>query len=303
MCVNGAVRIFPAATMYSAVIWLAFLACATPARAWLPYTTDGGVPLRWWVDEVSFVIDPDLPEGFDEDLTLTAADAAIEQWNTNECHPMAIHSEGLANCPGEVTDDMTNCIYWITQPGLWPGLEWLVALTFVHFDTETGEILDVDMGFNNHGFEFDDAIACTPLSSAYDLRATLTHEFGHFVGLDHSTVTDATMNSVTFGGDCKKRSLAEDDIEGFCTLYEGSVPPPVEDTPDTSTPLDINDINDGEVGPTTPDEDAAPPPEDGCNTTHPTQQTKGALFWCLLVAGILTSARRPRRRTSPTASH
>lgn len=56
-----------------------------------------------------------------------------------------------------------------------------------------------------------------------DLAALLLHEFGHALGLDHSTVDDAIMNPKFKN----YNSLHKDDIEGICSLYAVQVTPPV----------------------------------------------------------------------------
>ena len=52
-----------------------------------------------------------------------------------------------------------------------------------------------------------------------DLASVLTHELGHFLGLNHSDITAATMETGYAATDDLRRSLEPDDIEGICAIY------------------------------------------------------------------------------------
>ena len=62
----------------------------------------------------------------------------------------------------------------------------------------------------------------------HDLQNTLTHELGHALGLDHSSIPQATMAASSTQGETSKRALHQDDKEGHSYIYshplEGSGP-------------------------------------------------------------------------------
>jgi hypothetical protein len=105
---------------------------------------------------------------------------------------------------------------------LYQDLEWpydpsAVAITTMTFDLNSGEIVDADTELNARDYPF----ATEPALDEVDLRAVLTHENGHVIGLAHSDVSNATMQPEARGfGFTELRSLAPDDERGVCAIYE-----------------------------------------------------------------------------------
>jgi hypothetical protein len=100
--------------------------------------------------------------------------------------------------------------------------------TRVFFDPETGNIAEADISINprpraEDGTQLQFSTDGTP--GTYDLEATFTHEIGHLLGLDHSSVLSATMQgrqayNGTFGLPAlTERTLSEDDRQKVRSLY------------------------------------------------------------------------------------
>ncbi len=203
----------------AAALGLGFIALLTagPARAYVPLMTPDGTPAFWAEDRVPLEMGRDVPAAWDADDVFQRLQAAASAWSGVPCAPVELAPVGLVDDAVEDVGDGRNMIVWVHEG--WPYSTKLLALTSVHFDTDTGVILDADVEFNVAGKEFDPGAECSPDATRYDLEGTMTHELGHVLGLDHTPVADATMNAVTFPGDCKKRTLARDDEDGLCATY------------------------------------------------------------------------------------
>ena len=99
-----------------------------------------------------------------------------------------------------------------------------LAITITSFNTATGEIFDADIMINAVTYPFEDVAdtaSCRmgdePLP--YDLRNTLVHEIGHFIGFEHDADPDSTMYASAPECETKKRDLTTDNTLGVCTVY------------------------------------------------------------------------------------
>jgi MYXO-CTERM domain-containing protein len=226
----------------TAAVALTVAVCAAPAHAGSPYFTDGGAPLHWLASDVALTLDPVVPANLTTTEFADAFTFGQAQWNKvlAPFSPPAptLRTAAVTACPGEVVDDRINCVFWTLKPADWRFGKNEVALTLVHFRQTSGEIVDVDMDFNGALYVWS-AGDCDPGQGTYDLLGIATHELGHVLGLDHSTDAAATMNRLTFPGNCPQRTLEDDDTETVVTLYTAE-PDPAPDggpepTPDAGT--------------------------------------------------------------------
>ena len=118
-----------------------------------------------------------------------------------------------------------NEIMFIQDPNYWHYVEnpSAIATTFWWYYTDTQEVYECEMAFNDVNFTFNALGPPHPTSQEMDIWNVATHEFGHFLNLGHeNTIPDATMYSGTSKGETKKRDLHSDDITGIRFIYGAS---------------------------------------------------------------------------------
>jgi hypothetical protein len=164
-----------------------------------------------------------------------AMQAAFLAWLGSECpgggHPsLGVIPLGGASCsqaeynpPEQGRPLATNANLVIFRDDGWPYPDerFVIARTSITFDVVTGAILDADIEVNSFRNEFSTG----ELQSSNDLQGVLTHEVGHFLGLDHTLVENATMLADYALSNLGTRTLASDDRAGICSIYTPSAEP------------------------------------------------------------------------------
>jgi len=187
-------------------------------------------PLRWWQrPEITYRISSVEPEETANSNIRPLVEKAFDAWVDVSCGlvPEATYAGATdalrRTAPSSLRATPDNVIVFIRSVEEWTRFErsptW-IAITQIAHDPDTGEIVDADIEINDGGYEFsyDD----TPAQGEVDFLSMLTHELGHFYGLDHSTNAAATMYA-TYASSTERaldaRTLAQDDIDGMCALY------------------------------------------------------------------------------------
>jgi hypothetical protein len=159
---------------------------------------------------------------------------AFQTWMNADCgngtHP-GIHVEtlGLIECDqAEFNLQHANANAYMFRDTEWAaeaGIGDALGLTTAHFDSTSGQMQDADVEINGTGADLTDG---DPEDGA-DLLSILTHESGHFLGLDHTRDVNSVMYSSYTPGVSNLRHLSADDTAGICAIYPPGLQPTSND--------------------------------------------------------------------------
>ena len=261
---RGARVLLRIAPLALAILW------SSPASAYCRMTTDSGLqvgntgcaesgqPLFWSTPCLSYAIDSRGSQWMSFQDIEQAVDLSFQAWENADCggsRPNLIfQSVGPSTCgrPEFNNAGNVNTIAFLdpwenpcADPGDLPYSPFALAITIVWRDPDSGQILDADMMINDQlttPFNAGGPYANCPDTGCpagspgspgpMDLRSIVTHEAGHFIGIGHSDVEEATMYYQTEQTSVSKRTLAQDDIDAVCAIYPpGDLDPSCDATP------------------------------------------------------------------------
>lgn len=141
------------------------------------------------------------------------ASLAFAQWNA----PTGVTFHRGANTSvSRQAYDGVNTIAWGHTSGS------ALAVTYTRYYTSTGQVVDVDTIFNsNFPWVWSNQPNCA-IPNAYDAQDILTHETGHWMGLDDeydSNHQNNTMYGYGATGEVKKDTLTAGDYNAAYNLY------------------------------------------------------------------------------------
>lgn len=288
--------------LFKLALGAALLLGAAPAAAFCRSTTctgdctrddsgckTTGQPLAWPGVCVGFSLQKDGTVNLAMEDVRAAIEQAFATWSDLPCDagPASIAFSELDDVSCHATEynsggPNANIILFQDFKWRYHGPDDTLAKTTVTFDAGDGTILDADIEVNHAYNEFtlgDDHVV-------YDLQSVITHEIGHFLGLDHSPDFSATMYAGYDEGSVEQRTLELDDVEGICAIY----PPGRSGKCDPKPKNGLGDACGQEH------EDDGSGGGKGCAAAgSASADAAGALF---LLSGMFLHARR-RRRTRP----
>ena len=212
------------------------LSQVSPASAFIRLTranaTGTGVVQAHWLESslpLLSVINPtnaDIPSA----TALSVVQASANTWQDINTSFFTVNPVEYTGAPGQVAPalnagDGQNSMFFDTAGVNFAVGSGVIAFVRSTIDLTDGHTLDADMVFNDHEFfastSSPNLTPAPPGQSSVDLQAVVTHEYGHYFGLDHTSIANATMIPFIIG-DTRQRTLELDDRAGNSTIYPES---------------------------------------------------------------------------------
>jgi len=181
---------------------------------------------------MGFSVQEDGGAELDGDTVEILTELAFDAWRLADCGDgttpgFVVQNLGRITCDKtQYNKDAGNANVIVVRAKRWPHGDTghNIALTTTTFDPDSGELLDADIELNADNY----LLSVSDEAVDFDLLSVLTHEVGHFLGMAHSDLPEATMFAIYEGGTTELRSLEPDDIAGICERY------PPDDAPKES---------------------------------------------------------------------
>jgi len=193
----------PRVRSFVALLAITVLLLTHGAHAYVTYS-------RWYIApaQIPYLVNPQNASVTSE-AALTAVQSAAAAWSTQSHANIALVYTGLATDTSTALDQRNVVLFRDVSNG------YTLATTYAWYDGS--RIYDSDTVIYDGGYKFFTGTSGC-VNGAY-VEDVMTHEFGHALGLLHSTVSDATMNALHPLCDSTERTLAPDDIAGIEYLY------------------------------------------------------------------------------------
>ena len=171
------------------------------------------LPSEW-----TYNLNPDsAPSLIGSENAVTITENAFETW-TNELKNKVTINRVADTIITRKGLDGKNIITWGTASGS------ALGITYIWYKPSTGEVTELDTILNTKFlWTWSGGDSTCAYTNSYDAQGILTHELGHWFGLDDEydavKYQNATMYGYGFKMDAKADTLTTGDIEGVKTIY------------------------------------------------------------------------------------
>jgi|GEM_PF-4457211 hypothetical protein len=207
-----------------AALQTGLLACATMgalALAAIPFddaAAYGTTGSKFASSSTTYRINPNFSDASagDANAQVEAIRAGADEWRATGQGNFNFSYAG-ETAVSTIAADGVNAVYYSHTDGNGP-------LAVCYWWTLGGVTTNFDIVFFDRMPGWDFVWARTPTASQFDIQGVAAHELGHALGLDHSSISGATMYATTTVGTTTSRSLHSDDCAGMQFLYGNAGP-------------------------------------------------------------------------------
>jgi hypothetical protein len=189
-----------------AILLVVLLLAATVFRSSpMAYVTNG---VKWNHSPITYYVNPvnlDLPQS----SLIAAVRAGADTWALQSAAPFRFDYAGTSTQTTNTFDSVNLVMFRNASSGS------VIATTY--WWSNGTNILDADIVFWDGGFRFYSGTS--GCSGGFYIEDIAAHEFGHALGLGHSSLPSATMYPSTSSCNASNRILDPDDIAGVEVLY------------------------------------------------------------------------------------
>jgi hypothetical protein len=194
----------------AAAVLLAWAPCV--AEAWTPLESCGGGSYTAWPgNHAEWRYASNFPSGdFSEAEAIQIITDSFEEWGEPGCSGFT--SSRGSDTGGDPMWGNANLAVGFYGSN-WPGSlgAGVLAVTFPSWDWNCN-LVSASIAMNEQSHNWSSGGGGT------DAQSVMTHEVGHYVGLDHSSYWDSSMTP-SYSGGIGDRTLSCDDTEAACALY------------------------------------------------------------------------------------
>ncbi len=175
-----------------------------------------GVAAHWASMPISYFISQDGSDQILNNSEFLAVQAAFQTWAAVPTANVGFNYLGPAPVNVGVSDTLNLVSFSDTT---FPWAAGTLAVTLNYFSKSTGVTSEADILLNP-----SQPWSTSGESGRYDIQSIVTHEIGHFLGLDHSGMVSSVMSPFGFPTQVDQRTLQYDDIAGISEIYPAGTP-------------------------------------------------------------------------------